>query len=696
MPTCDAGGRSIRQDGNIMKQNKIKTGKIIKGYLVFPVIVGIVLAIFAIVSFAMGGEKAGLAATAVFIIYVIAALIFTISNYRSLTDNVMEFIRAYATMENRMIENFPIPYAISDPNGDILLFNARFGNLACDGSSLGGIFKELTAGDLRFPQKEKDIPVVYDKRNYRLHITKLSLEGMIRSSVMVSIPEDMKYVFAVYMIDETETVNMMRVIADSTPVICNIRIDDYEELFDQVEDINKSLVSAHIDKEVSSYFTQVGGLVRKTEKNRYLVIFEHKYLAGMQRNKFDLLDNIRAIDTDSDSPATISVGLGAGKDYKTSQTYAQSALELALGRGGDQVVLKEGERVYFYGGKSKSVEKNSRVKARVTAIAIRDIINAKDNIVIMGHKTADADCFGAAVGMYKIAETLGKRAYIVLNELNNSVQPILEKFLDNTDFAERVFIPVEKAPQYIGHDTALVIVDVNRPEIFECPSLIDKAGTIIMVDHHLQSGDRIDNVALSYVEPSASSACEMITELLQYISGDLKLTKLEAEALYAGILIDTDSFTKNTGVKTFEAAAILKRYGVDPGKVKALFSDSIEDYKIKAKAAGTIEMFAPGFAFAICPSEGSASPTVVAAQVANEMLDVSNIRASFVLVKHNGKVFISARSKENVNVQLIMERMGGGGHLNVAGAQLVGITVEEAVRKLRLTVNKMLEDGVIK
>ena len=675
----------------------IKPGKVIKGYLVFPTAVGVLLMLAIAAAFIWGGITAGYVASAVFVIYAVAAVIFYLLNYRLLARHVIEFVRDYGLIENRMIDKYPVPYAIADGQGRILLYNQRFGRIY-DSTTEGlcDIFKEVTGKTLNFEGDETDVAVSYDKRKYRLHISKLSLDGAFTSGKIAQLPSDQEYILAAYMIDETEIVNMVHSLNDSKAVVCNIRVDDYEEIFEQVEDINKSLVSALIDKEVSSYFSSLGGLVRKLDKNRYFIIFERRYLPGMQRNKFDLLDNIRAIDTNSDIPVTISVGIGAGDTYQQSQNYAKSALELALGRGGDQVVLKEGERIYFYGGKVKSVAKNTRVKARVTALALRDILKSKDHVVIMGHKTADTDCFGAAIGIYKAAQAVGKKAYIVLNELNNSVQPILEDFLEKTDYGSRVFIPVEKAAQYVDEDTALVIVDVNRPEIFECPELIKLTRTIVLIDHHLQSGDRVDNLTMTYVEPAASSACEMITELLQYISGDLKLTKLEAEALYAGILIDTDSFTKNTGVKTFETAAILKKSGVDIGRIKGLFSDSLEDYRLKAAAIETVEMFEPGFAIAVSPSDGTDNPTVLAAQVANELLNITAVRASFVLVRYNNKVFISARSKSDVNVQLIMERMGGGGHMNVSGAQLSGCTTEEAVKKVKLTVRKMMEEGILK
>ena len=660
------------------------------------IVMGVILLLAIVPTFLFGNSKTGLIATGVFIIYLISTILFFIISYKRSSKRVIRFVRDYALMENRMLEEFPIPYLIADKAGNIILYNHRYEE-TCETESdrIQDVFREVGEEDVYFAGNEKDISIKYGKRSYRLHFSKIPLEGAFVSGRIAKIPEDHKYILAAYMIDETEVVNMMQNLNDSQAVIGSVRIDDYDETFEQTGDVNKSLINALVDKEVSTYFSQIGGIVRKMDRNRFFVVFERRHLAAMQRNKFDIVDNIRAIDTGSDIPITVSIGIGVGESFKQSEDYAKNALELALGRGGDQVVLKEGERVYFYGGKVKAAEKNTRVRARVTALALRDIIKSKDHVVIMGHKTADTDCFGAAIGIYKAATALGKKAYIVLNELNNSVQPILEDFLDQTDYGENVFVPVDKAPQYVDKDTALVIVDVNRPQIFECPELIHKTKTIVMIDHHLQSGDRIDNVALSYVEPSASSASEMITELLQYITGDMKLTKLEAEALYAGILIDTDSFTKNTGVKTFEAAAILKKSGVDIGRINSMFSDTLEDYRLKAEAIGTVEMFEPGFAIAVSPSEGTDNPAVLAAQVANDLLTISSVRASFVLVKYNGKVSVSARSKSDVNVQIIMERMGGGGHINLSGAQLSGCTVEEAVQKVKQTVRKMLEEGIL-
>ncbi|MGI6072508.1 MAG: DHH family phosphoesterase [Lachnospiraceae bacterium] len=679
------------------KAKTIKVGTMVKGALIFPVIANAVLLLAAVPAFLMNKEFGYLAAV-VFLVHLTATLIFVLVNKRRFAEHLLEFARDYETMEGRMINDFPLPYAITDKNGVIFMYNKRFGRIY-DGSpeegSLFDIFKEMRLSDLEFEGRQNDVAVVYDRRNYRLHFTKLSLSGQMNSKKIVDLSRKDGYVLAVYMIDETEIVTMMQQAVEKQAVICSLTIDDYDEVFEQVDNIRTSLLMAFIDKEIADYFSQVGGLIRKTEKDKYFVMFERKYLALMQRNKFDLLDTIRQIDSDDDVPVTISVGVGVGDSYHQSQDYSRIALELALGRGGDQVVIKEGERTYFYGGKTKSVEKNTRVRARVTALALREVLSSRERVVIMGHKIGDADCFGAAVGISRAAKELGKKAYIVLNELGNSVQPILEDFLDSEDYGEEAFVSANDAAKYVDEDTALVIVDVNRPEIFECPDLIHKTKTIIMIDHHLQSGDRIDNVVLSYVEPSASSASEMVTELLQYIAGDIRLTKLEAEALYAGILIDTDGFTKNTGVKTFEAAAYLRKNGVDINRVNGMFSDTLQDFKLKAETIKTAEIFADGFAIAVSPTEGVENPTIVAAQVANELLTISGIRASFVMVDFSGDIHISARSKGNLNVQLIMERMGGGGHMNVAGAQLKNSSIEEAEKKLKLIIRKMIEEGIL-
>ena len=680
------------------KVKKLKIGYILKGYIFFVAGLGVCLLGLSVGLFFID-TKAGLISLGVLVLFVAATILFLRYQNQRLSENLIKFARNYENLEREMIADFPIPYAITDMEGDIIIYNDYFSRLhsgAPGSENLCDLFREVEPEDLKFDGITKNIAVVYDNRNYRLHIKKLLVDNDLLEKKLVSLPMQGLFVYTVYLFDETEIVNMVRKGVDEQMVIGSIYIDNYDETLEQETDVKRSFVVAMIDRAVSNYFQNCGGVVRKTEKDRYYVNFKRKYLANFQRDKFDLLDEVKNIDTGSDIPVTLSIGIGVGEDYTKNNENARLALELALGRGGDQAVVRDGERVYYYGGKTKQVEKNSRVKARIKAIALKEVLMNKDRVVIMGHKNCDIDSFGAAIGLYRASKTLGKKAYIVLDEGSNSVQQVLPAFKEDLEYRD-VFISAEEADAYVNDDAALVVVDVNKPDYFEAPKLVLKTKTIVVIDHHLQSGDKIDNLSLLYHEPTASSASEMVAEILQYISDDVKLRKLEAESLYAGMLIDTNHFTKNTGVRTFEAAAFLRKNGVDVAKVNRLFNDSLEEIIAKAETIRTAEVVEDKYAIVICPPESLKleNPTVVAAQVANELLDVRGIVGSFALADIGGKVYVSARSTGNVNVQLVMERMGGGGHLNIAGAQIQGATVEEVKRRIILTIKKMIEEGVL-
>ncbi|MDE6233172.1 MAG: DHH family phosphoesterase, partial [Lachnospiraceae bacterium] len=352
----------------------------------------------------------------------------------------------------------------------------------------------------------------------------------------------------------------------------------------------------------------------------------------------------------------------------------------------------DGDKIYFYGGKTKQVEKNTRVKARVKAHALRELLETKDNVIIMGHQLSDIDAFGAAIGIYRICKTINKRAYIVLNEVTTSVRPVMERFVGNEEYEEDMFIKNSRAVEIIDDNTAVVVVDVNRPSYVECPEILGIAKAIVILDHHRQSSEIIENASLSYIEPYASSASEMVAEILQYIYDGIKLKQAEADALYGGILIDTQNFTNGTGVRTFEAAAYLKKNGANVTAVRRMFRDDMEDFKARADAIKNTEVYENKYAISVLSAEGLDSPTVVGAQTANELLNIKGINASFVMTEYNGKIYVSARSIDDLNVQLIMERMGGGGHMNTAGAQL-DCTMEEAIGLLKRTIDEMIESG---
>jgi c-di-AMP phosphodiesterase-like protein len=497
-----------------------------------------------------------------------------------------------------------------------------------------------------------------------------------------------------YLFDETEIITLKRENKEQKLIVGLLYIDNYEEALESIDEVRRSLLTALVDRKVTKYMQSIDAVIKKLEKDKYIFVFQYKYLSFLQNNKFSILDEVRGVNIGNEMAVTISIGLGVNaENYITSYEYARAAIGLALGRGGDQAVIKDRDKISYYGGKSIQIEKNTRVKARVKAHAFREIIEGKDKVVIMGHKLGDVDSFGAAIGVYRIATTLNKKAHIVINEVTASLRPMMNRFVGNPDYEEDMFLNNEKAKEVVDNNTILVIVDVNRPSYMECVELLDYTNTIVVFDHHRQTNEAIKDASLSYIEPYASSTSEMVAEILQYIGDNLRLRSLEADALYAGIMIDTNNFLTKTGVRTFEAAAFLRRNGADATRIRKALRSDFNDFKNKADAITNTEVFMDYFAISMCDSNNSESPTVLGAQVANELLNIAKIKASFVFTEFNNMIYISARSIDEVNVQIIMEKLGGGGHLSVAGAQLENCTVEEAIQKLKSILENMVNNG---
>lgn len=425
-----------------------------------------------------------------------------------------------------------------------------------------------------------------------------------------------------------------------------------------------------------------------------MVVLRRKAAEVLQEEKFDILEEVKTVNIGNEMAVTISIGLGVdGYTYAQNYEFARNAIDLALGRGGDQAVVKTPRNITYFGGKSQQVEKNTRVKARVKAQALREIISGKERVLIMGHRIPDADSFGAAVGIYRIAKTLDREAHIVLSGVGATIQPVLDLFKSHDGYRDSVIIDGQQAMELAGSNTVLVVVDVNKPSITECPELLRICKSIVVLDHHRQGSEAVENATLSYVEAYASSTCEMVSEILQYIGESIRITAEEANCMYSGMMIDTNNFTAKTGVRTFEAAAFLRRNGADVTKVRKLFREDAIEYKTKADAVSQAEIYKHAFAISICKSENIQSPTVVGAQAANELLNIKGVKASFVLTDYQNQVFISARSIDEVNVQVIMEKMGGGGHLGIAGCQLTGVSVFEGIGLLKGTLDKMINEG---
>ena len=475
-----------------------------------------------------------------------------------------------------------------------------------------------------------------------------------------------------------------------------VYIDNYDEALDSIEDVKRSLLIALVDRKVNQYFSKMDALVRKIEKDKYFVVFKYKYLQKLMDDRFSVLEDVKTVKVGNEMAVTLSIGVGIkGTSYNENYEQARAAIDLALGRGGDQVVVKNGEDIAYFGGKAKQVERNTRVKARVKAHALHEIIESRENVIIMGHSLTDVDSLGAGIGIFCAARVLGKKAQIVINEPTTSIRPLMECFTPEKGYPEDMFINSEIAIEEVSRNSLVMVVDTNRPSYTECPELLTRTDTIVVFDHHRQGSEVIENPLLSYIEPYASSACEMVAEVLQYFQEGFKLSPAEADCIYAGILIDTNNFMTKTGVRTFEAAAFLRRNGADVTRVRKLFREDAAEYKAKADAVSQAEIYKQFFAISLCTAEDLPSPTIIGAQAANELLNIKGIKASFVLTDYQGKIYVSARSIDEVNVQIIMERMGGGGHMNTAACQMEGVGLVEAIGVLKNTIDDMLESGEI-
>ena len=472
---------------------------------------------------------------------------------------------------------------------------------------------------------------------YVAKFRKISLKEMAEHSDMIDAKDYNGYLIAVYLYDETALHIALQEVDDQSLAVGMIYLDNYDEALESVEEVRRSLLIALIDRKVNKYISALDGISKKLEKDKYLVILRKKAIAKLQETRFDLLEEVKTVNIGNEMAVTISIGIGLdGLTYAQNYEFSRNAIDLALGRGGDQAVIKTPESITYYGGKSQQMEKNTRVKARVKAQALKELIEASSDVLIMGHSISDADCIGASVGIYRAARTSDKDVHIVLNTIANSIKPLLNRLAEDEEYGKKMFINNETAIQRITEGTLLIVVDNNRPSRTECPQLLQLAQHVVVLDHHRQSRDCIEGAVLSYVEPYASSASEMVAEILQYYSDSIKIRPTDADAMYSGIVVDTNNFMNNTGVRTFEAAAFLRRNGADITRVRKLFRDDMEDYKAKAEAVREVEMFHERYAISVCPSDMTGNPTVIAAQAANELLNLPNLPDSgeFVPINH--------------------------------------------------------------
>ncbi|MDR0948575.1 MAG: DHH family phosphoesterase [Lachnospiraceae bacterium] len=683
-----------------MKKHMKLKGRI-KSYLQFHLYLLILLCLIDVAIF-FQNVNAGLIASVYTLICLAVTLTLYIYNKPIILNELINFATEYGQIQRRVLRELEMPYALLDDSGKVIWTNQAFETIIHQpkgyNRSITAVFPAITRDKLPDDSgvDEAAYQLEYEGNDYIAKFKKISLKNMMENSDFIDGSSFGGFMISVFLIDQTALRIALQEVDDQSLAVGMIYLDNYEEALDSVEEVRRSLLIALIDRKVNKYVSAIDGICKKLEKDKYLVVMRKKALSALQETRFELLEDVKTVNIGNEMAVTLSIGIGVdGLSYAQNYEFARNSIDLALGRGGDQAVIKTPERITYYGGKSQQMEKNTRVKARVKAHALREIITAKDKVLVMGHRMADVDSFGAAVGIYRVAQTLGRKTHIVLNDISTSIQPLVDLFRNNPEYDDDMILTNQQAMEAVGSNAVLVIVDVNKPSITECPELIRFCKSIVVLDHHRQGSETVENATLSYVEPYASSSCEMVSEILQYTYDDIKIRPEEADCMYSGIMIDTSNFMSKTGVRTFEAAAFLRRNGADVTRVRKLFREGALEYKAKADAVSQAEIYRQYFAISVCTGEDLPSPTIVGAQAANELLNIKGIKASFVLTQYQGKVYVSARSIDEVNVQIIMEHMGGGGHMSIAACQIEGMSMAEAIGILKQTIDSMLENGEI-
>lgn len=628
---------------------------------------------------------------------------FAVYLYRSRKNRLVSALLNFSLRANenraRLFEEMPTAYCIVGEDGEILWENKAFHRILQKDSkierNLFNIFPNMQKEMLKEKEAMLELHSSFMERKYCIDLIRLdALEDEGEEEVRSLSGEE--ELVAVYLRDETEEVELQEKLDEERVVLGLAYIDNYEDVMEQIEEVRRSLLAALVDRKITRYITASNGVIKKIEKDKYFFLLKQSVLEKMMEDRFSILEEVKEIDMGNELAITLSLGIGYGAgDFSQNYEYARTSMDMALGRGGDQAIVKNPEKLNFFGGKSQSTERVTRVKARVKAQAFQELIESKDKVLIMGHKNADMDCLGSSVGVYRMVTALDKRAYIVQNNVTSTILPLKERFLNNADYPEDMFIDGETAKTLVDNNTMLVVVDCDRPSIIDEPDLLNMVKTKVVFDHHRQSSETIQGAVLSYCEPYASSASELIAEMMQYIREGIKARPMEADCMYGGVVIDTREFTNQTGVRTFEVAAYLRRCGADITRVRKVFREDFNDYQAKADTISRADIYRNSYAISSLEKSGSESPTVLCAKAANELLNIRGIKASIVLTKVENTVFLSARSIDELNVQVLMEKLGGGGHRTVAGAQIEGKEIEECIELVKAAIDEMIEEGEV-
>lgn len=583
--------------------------------------------------------------------------------------------------------NLPIPLTIVEFDGTITWYNPKFLEVIDRKDILEKDIQDIIPNfDLRnILQNKKELmgPIEINNRHFKI----------VYNIVKLPKGHTSNYIIMLYWVEVTKYVELSKKYDAEKMVVGLIQVDNYDDVMQSTEEAKRPLVPAEIEHKLNLWAGKINAIIRKYSKDKFMIVFEHQYLEKLEAKKFDVLDELREVDQGNSMPITLSVGIGTdGSTPLENWTFANGAKDLALGRGGDQVAVKKKDKISFYGGKTKAVEKRTKVKARVISHALRQLIEQSTSVFVMGHKTSDLDALGSAFGIYRAAKNRGKNAFIVLNGSNPSIESLLNRIYEKEEY-EGTIITCDEAKQKIERTSLLVVVDTHRPDFTECPALLNMTDKVVVIDHHRRGTEFIENTVLNYHETYASSTSELVTEILSYMDDKINIPQLEAEALLAGIAVDTNNFTFKTGVRTFEAASLLRRAGADTTSVKQLFEDDFNTIVARAEVIKKAQIIYE--TIAISDLEGvSKVSQLIGAQAADELLSAKGITASFVLGRKDDTIiFISGRSMGDINVQVILEKLGGGGHMTVAGAQIEGYTMDEARKRLEEAIEEYFVEG---
>ncbi len=616
--------------------------------------------------------------------------------YRQLQEEEKKFMEhmenlseIFDSATKHAIFNMPFPLVILENNGDILWYNTPFIDMTKSnkliGMNIDDVVTELEIEDyIKHGESTTSQSICYGNKSYLVYgnVVDLTKTNTNREEILV-----------LYWVDDTKSQMLQQRLDQETVSVLIVVVDNYDEVKSNSPETVRPLVLAEIDKTINTYFHEHHAIVRKYENDKYQVVIENLYLRELIGKRFDILDTMRELSIGNTIPITLSIGISS-MDEEPLEAYreALASVEVALGRGGDQAVLRQGNGYQFFGGKTKAVEKRNKVKARVIADALRQLIDQATDVYIMGHKNADMDAIGAAIGVWRAVTNRNIEGYIVLNESNPSIDLLMRRLDEKQPKLKSRLIKSEEALGNIREDSLLILVDNHKPSFTEEPLLLEETEQVVVIDHHRRGSEFVKNPVLTYIEPYASSTCELVTEVLTYMSDEHNLTVFEAEALMAGITVDTKDFSFQTGVRTFEAASTLKRAGADMSKVKQLFQDDMETVRQKSKVLEGAEIIFDEIALGKL-EETRDDSILIAAKAADELLYVDGVVASFVLAKLEDAIHISGRSLGSISVQLILEKLGGGGHLTSAGVQLKAVTIEEAAAMLRQAISDYLEEG---